>query len=367
MDQLVSFKVGAALANDPSGNYYYNASDPPPTINNGGYGNDFTLVRSIRVTMMARTPPNGTLPYRNRFDGGPYQVLGVVGGRKPQEHVDEGPMRCDMKNQLSRTCSFPKHPGVAMTPRRGQGTIHNRGVALIITLLLLFLLSVIGLAAVVSSSSDLMINGYYKNYRGSFYAADSGLNMGREAIYTYFNTPTNSPSTWPTAQSVATSAGDHLATSAGPYVTDLYGNSTSLNTGTAASSVPASFKIITATVTLPSGPSPTGSPVHQLAVRLQLHLESQGTSQGSETAQIIETGAITVNITQGSGTSTTNASFAAFGAFIDSFTACQGPLVQGYLTGPMYAMRTMELIDRQQPGLHLYRSCFPDGFQVQLL
>ncbi len=53
---------------------------------------------------------------------------------------------------------------------------------------------------------------------------------------------------------------------------------------------------------------------------------------------MIETGAITVNITQGSGTSSTTASFAAFGAFIDKFTACQGALVQGYLTGPMYAM-----------------------------
>ena len=25
--------------------------------------------------------------------------------------------------------------------------------------------------------SDTMINGYYRNYRGSFYAADSGVNV----------------------------------------------------------------------------------------------------------------------------------------------------------------------------------------------
>ena len=255
-----------------------------------------------------------------------------------------------MKNHLSRTCSFLKDPVVAVTPRRGQGRFYDRGVALIITLLLLFLLSVIGLAAVVSTSSDLMINGYYRNYRGSFYAADSGLNMGRQAIYTYFNTPTNAPSTWPTLQSVATSAGGNLATSAATYVNNLYGStSTSLNTGTAANSVPSSFQV-TAGITLPSAPTSSGSPVTNWQYVYNYTLTSQGSSQGSETAQIIETGAITVNITQGSGTTTTNASFAAFGAFIDSFSKCQGPLVQGYLTGPMYAYGQWNLSTGSNPG-----------------
>jgi len=235
-----------------------------------------------------------------------------------------------------------------MTPRPGHGTFDNQGVALIITLLLLFLLSVIGLAAVMSSSSDLMINGYYKNYRGSFYAADSGLNMARESIYTYFQN--NSPATWPTAQGTATTDGTTLATGAGPYVTGLYANSYALNTGTAASSVPASFKIITATVTQPSGPSPIGSPVTEWDYIYNYTLESQGTSQGSETAQILEQGTIKVKLTEGSGTTTVNTSFAAFGAYIDSFTACQGPLVQGYDTGPMYAAGQWNLSSGSNPG-----------------
>ncbi len=256
-----------------------------------------------------------------------------------------------MNNQSNRTCSFPKIPHIALTPCDGMEGFRDRGVALIITLLLLFLLSVIGLAAVVSSSSDLMINGYYKNFRGSFYAADSGLNMGREAIYTYFNDPTNAPSTWPTLQSVATSAGDNLATSAATYVNNLYSTSASLNSGSAAGSVPMSFTV-TASVTLPSAPTPTGSAGDYTNWQYvyDYTLTSQGTSQGSETAQIIETGAITVNITQGSGTASTTASFAAFGAFIDSFTACQGPLVQGYLTGPMYAMGQWNLSTGSSPG-----------------
>jgi hypothetical protein len=216
---------------------------------------------------------------------------------------------------------------------------------------LLFLLSVIGLAAVMSSSSDLMINGYYKNYRGSFYAADSGLNMARQAISTYFNN--NAPATWPTTQSAATTAGGTLATSAGTYVTGLFGNSYSLNgQGQAGNSVPASFTIITATVSLPTQPSGTQTSGNytQWSYVYNYTLESQGASQGSETAQIIEKGAITVNITQGLGNASTTASFAAFGAFIDSFTACQGPLVQGYMTGPMYALGQWNLSTGSSPG-----------------
>jgi prepilin-type N-terminal cleavage/methylation domain-containing protein len=74
MDQVVGFKVGAALVNDSTDNYYYNASAANAT--NGGYNNQFTQIRSIRVSLMARTTPNGTSSYRNQFDGGPYQVLG---------------------------------------------------------------------------------------------------------------------------------------------------------------------------------------------------------------------------------------------------------------------------------------------------
>jgi hypothetical protein len=271
-----------------------------------------------------------------------------------------------MRNHPARNRPLSEDPEAAATPCPVEKRLQDRGVALVITLLLLFLLSVIGLAAVVSSSSDLMINGYYKSYRGSFYAADSGLNLGRQAIYAYFNNPANAPSTWPTIQSVATAAGGNLATSAGAYVSGLYGTSTSLNTGTAANSVPASFTIINATVTLPSAPSPTGAVNNYTNWQYVYNyiLTSQGTSQGSETAQIIEKGAITVNITQGSGTATTNASFAAFGAFINSFSACQGALVQGYLTGPMYAFGQWNLSTGSSPGYTFTDPVSQTGSQI---
>jgi hypothetical protein len=257
---------------------------------------------------------------------------------------------------------LPEDPGAAVTPRPGQGRFHNQGVALVITLLLLFLLSVIGLAAVMSSSSDLMINGYYKNYRGSFYAADSGLNMARQAIYSYFNNQANSPAVWPTTlgsgscatatAGTATYDGCQLASGAAAYVNSLYGNGTSYslnNQGQAGQSVPSSFKILSATVTQPSGPSPNAGNT-QWTYIYTYTLTSQGSSQGSETAQILEKGTLQVNLTEGSGTSTVTASFAAFGAYIDSFAACQGPLVQGYLTGPMYANGQWNLSSGSNPG-----------------
>src|SRR5258708_3488781 len=58
----------------------------------------------------------------------------------------------------------------------------ERGVALITTLLLLLLMTALSLAMVISVRSDLLVNGYYRNSRGSFYAADSGVNVVRQAM-----------------------------------------------------------------------------------------------------------------------------------------------------------------------------------------
>ena len=49
------------------------------------------------------------------------------------------------------------------------------------TLLLLLLLTGLSVVMVLSTNSDLMTNGYYRGFRGSFYASDSGLNVVRQA------------------------------------------------------------------------------------------------------------------------------------------------------------------------------------------
>src|SRR6266550_4676112 len=56
----------------------------------------------------------------------------------------------------------------------------QKGVALITTLLLL--MTALSLAMVISVRSDLLVNGYYRNTRGAFYAADSGINVSRQAL-----------------------------------------------------------------------------------------------------------------------------------------------------------------------------------------
>src|SRR5205807_6882826 len=70
------------------------------------------------------------------------------------------------------------------TVRFSNSTRHHdqnqRGIALITTLLLLLLMTGLSLAMVIAARSDMMINGYYRNFRGSFYAADSGLNIARQ-------------------------------------------------------------------------------------------------------------------------------------------------------------------------------------------
>lgn len=76
MDQVIGFKVGATLWNDGSSavteQYNYDTSTYSTPC-------DFTLVRSVRVSLIGRTPPSADpfYSFRNSFDDGPYQIQGV--------------------------------------------------------------------------------------------------------------------------------------------------------------------------------------------------------------------------------------------------------------------------------------------------
>lgn len=81
MDQIIGFRVGAYLFNSPVANtYQYLASQY--TINSSSTTAsdpyNFSLIRAVRVSIIGRTAPNYSLPYRNGFDGGPYQVQGTA-------------------------------------------------------------------------------------------------------------------------------------------------------------------------------------------------------------------------------------------------------------------------------------------------
>jgi prepilin-type N-terminal cleavage/methylation domain-containing protein len=67
-EQIIGFKVMATLFNGGSA---YDAR-------NSDYQNNYTLVRSVRVSLIGRTIPvtDPTYRFRNTFDGGPYQIQG---------------------------------------------------------------------------------------------------------------------------------------------------------------------------------------------------------------------------------------------------------------------------------------------------
>jgi hypothetical protein len=85
MDQVIGFKVGATIWNSitdtmktqynyDASTYNVNNSSPPPY--DSAYM--FSLVRSVRVSLIGRTAPSTdpSFTFRNPFDGGPYQVQG---------------------------------------------------------------------------------------------------------------------------------------------------------------------------------------------------------------------------------------------------------------------------------------------------
>jgi Tfp pilus assembly protein PilX len=226
---------------------------------------------------------------------------------------------------------------------------HNQdGVALITTMLLLLLLTAMSLTLVFSVSSDMLLTGYYGNYRGSFYAADSGLNIARQQVINSLKgsipvpfTATSSPLP-SSAPSTAAGAGSTGYTSFTPI------NSTS--------SWPEKVKITNVVVATPpttpavgcsvsggpagatcANPCPTScasNPVKAYIYTIPYSITAVGQSQGTEIATLTDNGVI--NLTANTGLGPTNQSFAGFGMFIDQYALCSGDLVPGEITGPVW-------------------------------
>jgi type II secretory pathway pseudopilin PulG len=81
MEQVIGFKIGATIWNastdTESATYNYAASTYTNTTA-GDVAYNFTLVRSVRLSLIGRTAPNPNLPFHNNFDNGPYQVQGMA-------------------------------------------------------------------------------------------------------------------------------------------------------------------------------------------------------------------------------------------------------------------------------------------------
>lgn len=228
----------------------------------------------------------------------------------------------------------------------------QRGVALIIALLLLLLLSSLGLVMVLSSNSDLLTNGYYRGFRGAFYAADSGLSIVRQDMANQLVQQKVGGFSL-TTQALPSTAGSTVQS----YLSSTYGTSFQnvsgqSGEGSASNSWPGSYQLTSAYIGVdPSGnqtwscvtlggsanstcASPVGTiTAYQYTYPYQITV--QGRAQGTEKASVTDEGTITVtaNLTTGG----TTQSFAAWGMFIDQQSICSGStLVPGTISGPVF-------------------------------
>jgi len=218
---------------------------------------------------------------------------------------------------------------------RVSASRREHGVALVLTLLLMGLISLLCFMMMVSVSSDLMINGFYRNYRGSFYAADSGLNVARQQLVNQVIAAI--PATYTTGTLPISAA---TAATALSYIQTTYATNTSLNAGQAAQSWQEGFTISNVTFACATGCSGAGVIVSNNPTTYQFvfsySLTSVGQAQGSEQASVSESGNVTVNVPVVPAAGATT-SFANWGMFIDQQPLCSGSyLVPGTISGPVF-------------------------------
>jgi len=232
----------------------------------------------------------------------------------------------------------------------------DRGVALIMTLLLLSLFTVMTLSMVIATTSDTLIDGYYRNARGSFYAADSGINAARTILISDIQS-----SALPSGYSPSSGAPHMVA----PSITNVTGKSTGFgsyntilgsSTSSSSSSWPGTFQISSVTlapmtVTYNSStvnncnPMPACLPTSTAAITTattytyyyNYTITANGQSRGGEVNTITETGQIAFPVTMNPTTSTTT-SFAAYGTLLDQYALCTGgAFVPGTMSGTFFS------------------------------
>ena len=239
---------------------------------------------------------------------------------------------------------------------------HSRGVALITTLLLLSLFTVMTLAMVIATTSDTLIDGYYRNFRGSFYAADSGINAARQYFVNQFDGATLPSDTW---SSLGTTIVGNLTNSSsgfGAYQTIL---------GSQTKSWPGTFKVDSANTYLADATHPptctpsytggatgltcvqvahtSGLTVTNYAYSYPYKITVIGQSRTNEQNTIEEQGSIVVNVAVASSV-TTNTSFAAWGTLFDKYAICSSPFVKGTMTGKFFSNQSWNFGDNGLVG-----------------
>jgi Tfp pilus assembly protein PilX len=224
-----------------------------------------------------------------------------------------------------------------LASRKHPSRSGERGVALITTLLLLLLLTAIAVTMVLSASSDMLINGYYRNYRGAFYAADSGVNIARQDMVNQIMAAV--PASFNGGTAPIPAGTDATVNS---YIINTYGKSYQpLNSGQAASGWPEKYKITSSSLSLVANPpqpvvstDAKGNPT-AYSYTYNYSVTAVGQSQGSEASTLQDNGSLIVNATIKPASGSV-VSFAAWGTFIDQYGLCSARFVAGTLTGPFF-------------------------------
>ncbi|HLJ24165.1 MAG TPA: pilus assembly PilX N-terminal domain-containing protein [Candidatus Acidoferrales bacterium] len=226
----------------------------------------------------------------------------------------------------------------------------ERGVALITALLILSLFTVMTLSMVIATMSDTLIDGYYRNARASFYAADSGMNVARQYLMAQFAAAVPNPYTaYSTTPPVATGTETTIlsglvntSSGFGAYKSIL-GSQASWtgqfkvdSTNSTLSAPTCTIHYTSSTGTIPTCTNAGNGSATYYAYSYPYTLTVIGQSNANETNTIRESGTIVLTATIHS-TSSTNTNFAAWGMFIDQSPICNGSyLVPGTITGPVF-------------------------------
>ena len=242
----------------------------------------------------------------------------------------------------------------SLTPSRRRSAPHRaseRGVALVVTLLLLAMLTALSVAMVVAVSSQTLIGGYYRNFRGAFYAADSGLNVARQKAINELVAGVPTAWTFPPAA-------NSCASNSSVTISSDYASPSTLNSGNAAQSWNETFKITTAN---PIGAvtQTTNVPAQNYTCAYPYTITSVGMASGGEQQTITETGNITITVKGPATTKSVN--FAYFGGFVDVYGHGIGPLVPGTMTGPMFTNNAWEFMAAIPPWTAPYIFTDPVG------
>jgi Tfp pilus assembly protein PilX len=230
---------------------------------------------------------------------------------------------------------------------RSARTRNEHGITLVTTLLLLLLLVGMSLTMVLAVSSESLINGFYGRYRGSFYAADSGVAAARQQLMNTlganvvpgFNAAA-SPIANPTT--AGTNASTALSTSYGAYTNVSSAGSwqerflvKNVFVASPPNTPAASCQVNGGTGGTCAAPTQTtANPILSYVYTFPYTMTIVGQSQGSEVATITDSG--TIIVTAPTSPPAYNQSFAAWGMFIGTYALCSADLVPGTITGPVF-------------------------------